>query len=461
MMNRIIFFVLLLCSCELMGQCLTVSDLTVRTAKSCSYFNNGVLIIKHLNAKTPYSIVVNDKTYSYTANEYGTLSIYSLAPGTYERISITDRVNSCPVLTLDNPVLIESWENVIDGPTKVCKGETVKLNSSAVSTWTINSNIINFNATETDLTIEDNNTITVIAKALIEGCYERDTLQIQVDEIPQVSLTEPHKSYCSNKQNELVELSVVNGDITSISYNNEELSVSPTDVYQINLGDQVDDNVFRIIAESPAQCKINTEIALPIAGEAPIDDVEIIWWPGNIFSINNDNTELEYRWGWFKANGDKSYARIESVSSDGKHFFAGNQSVEVVDLVEKGASSDYLLFVEYNTRGEECNNSLLFNSSKMPVFRSQAQYANTGLSLKAYPNPFVDNITISSTKITGFEALQLSIVDASGKLFFLEAIEISNGFLTQLSTTDFPSGTYFIQLSHQGFTLLSHKLIKQ
>lgn len=451
----------ILWSIEVSSQCLSLNEIVIRTEKSCSYFNNGVLTIKNLKAKTPYTILINERSYSYTANEYGTLSIYSLAPGTYGQISITDRVNSCPEIVVENPVVIDSWKNVIEGPVTTCNGETIKMNSTFSSTWTINSSIINFNATETSLEITDNNSVTVVAKALVEGCYERDTLHVQVEELPHVSLMYPDKSYCYNKLDEVVELAVGQGVIKEVYFNDEQIVFSPANIVQLNLGNSIDDNVLKVIAENNSECQIVSEIPLPFSGEAPTQDVEINWWPGNIFSIKSNSPELEYRWGWLNSVGEKTYAASESVSADGMHYFAGSHTVQVVDLIEKGIDSEYLLFVEYNALGEECYNSLLFNSAKMPIYRSQANSQMSGINLNAFPNPFVDNINISSSKLNGFEQLDLSIIDASGKRFYQSKVETTNGFLINLPTLEFPTGIYFIQLSHQGFTLLSQKVIKQ
>lgn len=452
---------IIITSFEVTSQCLTATDILIRTSNSCSSFDNGVLIFRNLKAKTPYNILVNDRVYSYTANDSGTLNIYSLAPGTYENITINDRTNPCPEIKVDKAVTIEAWNNIVEGPISGCKGETLQLNSSSVSTWTINSSIINFNATETSLTLGEQKNITVVVKALIEGCYERDTLHIKVEDAPQINLIDANKSYCYNKQNELVELNVSHGHLTEVLFNGELISTYDSTILQLNLGDVTDDNTLSIAAENDAQCESRTNISLAFSGEAPKDDIEIIWWPGNIFSVKNENPQLNYQWGWINARGELSYAITQSVSSDGKHYFAGNQSIEVNDLVKQGEASDYILFLEYRYEGEECFNRLMFNSAQMPLFRNQAQQFESGIHLSSFPNPFTESMTIASSRISGFEELQIRIFDSSGKLFKQRHVDISNGFLLNVNTTDFPPGTYFIQLSHQGYTLLSNKVIKQ
>lgn len=457
----ILFLVISLLSFDTVAQCLSSTDILVRTSNSCSYFDNGILIFKNLKAKTPYRIQVNDRVYRYTANDYGTLNIYSLAPGTYENLIINDRVNACPEINITGPVTIDSWNNKIEGPTTGCQGETVLLNSSSTSTWTINSSIINFNATETRLPLGEQKNVRVIAKALIEGCYERDTLDIRVDDAPQVNLLANDKSYCYNKQNELIGLQVSQGELTEVLFNGELITTYDSTMLQLNIGDSADENTLLITAENGSKCISNTTIPLTFTGEAPADDVGIIWWPGNIFSIKNDNPQLSYRWGWINSIGELSYANSQAVSADGKHYFAGNQSVEVNDLMQKRESSSYLLFVEYRYAEEECFNRLLFNSNEIPNIRNQSQQVESGFRLQSYPNPFVESISVSSSGISGFENLLLNVIDASGKLYVQKNVDISNGFLLNLPTSEFPKGIYFIQLSHQGFTLLSNKVIKQ
>ncbi len=78
-------------------------------------------------------------------------------------------------------------------------------------------------------------------------------------------------------------------------------------------------------------------------------------------------------------------------------------------------------------------------------------------SIKVYPNPVTQELTVS---IAGYEGMvNLTLIDLFGRTIIQTAIEGTGN--TDLSLQDLPAGSYFLQLSQNGLLIDTRQIAKQ
>lgn len=446
-------------SINLSSQCVQAKSVVISTTPSCSNLKNGVLIIKKLYPNTPYDIVFDNTVRSYTTNDLGVLHVYSMAPGTHKLLGIIDRVNNCKEIEINQLVIIQKYSLEIEGIDKVCEGDELKLTTNVPSSWSVNSSRRSSNSSEFNYTVTESKDIIIHAKGIVNSCYERDTFHVTVAKSPNVRMLNSNGAFCYNKQNQIINLEITNGTATNALFNNNKVDITEENKLILNTGDETDENILRITSTNDLSCAKEDVIELQFSGEAPTSDIEILWWPGNIFSVKNEVDDLNYSWGWLNKLGKIEYVNGHFISSDGKFYFAGRSNILVNEIIEKGEEAEQTLFVEYKYKDESCFNRLSFNSAENYEFRSQV--SNPKLNVIAYPNPFIESLTISTADFREYNALNLSIIGSDAKIYYNNKIQSLLDRPLTLSTQDFPKGTYFIYLNSGEYTLTSKVIIKQ
>ena len=93
-----------------------------------------------------------------------------------------------------------------------------------------------------------------------------------------------------------------------------------------------------------------------------------------------------------------------------------------------------------------------FDLDAIGVIHEQgASLAENQLTIRTYPNPFSDRLAIQSTG-----AFEVTLTDAQGRV----VLEASGTDKIEVSTSDLPSGSYFITL-RSGFGVGTELLIKR
>jgi hypothetical protein len=80
------------------------------------------------------------------------------------------------------------------------------------------------------------------------------------------------------------------------------------------------------------------------------------------------------------------------------------------------------------------------------------------ISVKVYPNPATDNFNISMNGFVG--AVQMEIVDVTGKVVYTENLDITNHFVKSMDVTTLAKGIYYIKLTTAKHSQM-HKIVVQ
>lgn len=80
------------------------------------------------------------------------------------------------------------------------------------------------------------------------------------------------------------------------------------------------------------------------------------------------------------------------------------------------------------------------------------------ISVKVYPNPATDNFNISMNGFVG--AVQMEIVDVTGKVVYTENLDITNHFVKSMDVTTLAKGIYYIKLTTTKHSQM-HKIVVQ
>jgi len=443
------------------SQCVEKQNIVIETRNSCSSNDNGIISLSGLYAKTAYTITIDGRNYNYTSNDIGVLKVYSLKSGNYKTIEIFDRINTCPTITLNEDVTIDEYKNTISGPAISCAQSELKLSSTHPSTWRLNSSTLSVNSSNITYTSGNEHTLEFIISANVQGCLEKDTLTIVNNEAPNISLYSPGKEYCYNKLNAGIRFNAPTEQQTNIIFNNESYSLNEFNTVFVDIGDQSMDNTLLVESTNDAGCKTEKSYELNLAGEAPDEQVEILWWPGNIFSAKNNTSSLLYQWGWIDQEGNVTYVDMARISADGKFYFAGINNTEVNEIINN-SNNQHILFLEYKKTTNSCSNRLLFNAEHAPdaYYRFITQSNDNNL-FKSYPNPFTEKITLSIGELPEIVGLNVVISNSSGKLIYQKELTGQNGYYQEIDMSKYSSGIYTASLHNSYYTLASQILIKQ
>jgi hypothetical protein len=82
-------------------------------------------------------------------------------------------------------------------------------------------------------------------------------------------------------------------------------------------------------------------------------------------------------------------------------------------------------------------------------------------TLKMYPNPATDQITIDVTNFNGLDVINVTIVDITGKIVLIEKLEgTGSKFNETYDVSTFATGTYFVQFEANGEVVTRQFIIK-
>lgn len=163
------------------------------------------------------------------------------------------------------------------------------------------------------------------------------------------------------------------------------------------------------------------------------------------FSAQLTNNQTNILWSTALETNNKGF-EIER-SNDGKNF-------TTIAFVQGAGNSNRLLSYGFI----DDNKATAYYRLKQIDFDGQFEYStiikvlNKDLSIELAPNPFNDNIEITSAT----PILHAEIIDITGKV---KTFEISNTNKLNINTADLGKGVYFIRINN-GETIFSKRIIK-
>ena len=322
-----------------------------------------------------------------------------------------------------------SLEFTINAPDSVCAGDEVEIVINGLS----NANFATYlgvGGPSTDTiytvvpTVSRTYNILVQDSNYLECPLESKTVTIHADEITDNTVSFDQTVYCEGDQVEVTGESsmdnytfFVNGSSvqsgSSDSYTSSDLVYGDSVRIELSLGKCVDSGM---------------NVAVPVDSMPTAAFTQERFGPNYVFTPADENL-MTYHWDF----GD------------------GDTSVDVMPVHDYSASQNQTVDVTLAvTNDNECGNSNT-ESVSVPDMSSIEQLKALGLDI--YPNPVGDELTIRNQS---GKVVEVVITDIKGQIIYSGVIE---GTSMSLNTTEWASGTYFIELNIDE-TSLNHKVVK-
>ena len=312
------------------------------------------------------------------------------ANGCQNTAQVTITVNSLPVVSAGQAQTL-------------CAGTSVTLNGSGASTYTWNNNVTNGVA----FTPQATQTYTVTGTGA-NGCQNTAQVTITVNLLPTVN--------AGSAQNVCPGVQVI-------------LTASGASTYVW------DNNISNGQAFTPNVSGIYTVIGTDLNGCNDTAQVSVNIFPAPVVSLGNDTLVCEYNFPvTINASGNQNFS------------YSWNTGAQGQSLVVNAAGTFEVTMTDNN--GCEASDDIIIESDPCAGIIEQ------GMSIILYPNPFNENVQITSTE--SIDA-QLEVYGSDGRIVY--AVRM-NGQHATLSLANLTRGNYMVKIVHNGTTHVT-KLVKQ
>ncbi len=221
----------------------------------------------------------------------------------------------------------------------------------------------------------------------------------------------------------------------SWDYGSTDLAVTGTDPYSISRSGFTSFSPFAVSSAIPLPVTW-----VKVSGERIKDDNYIHWTTAN--ELNNE------------------YFAIES-SADGKNFN---------EIGREAGASNSMTSHDYNFIHKEANEDMYFYRIKQVDYNGHSEYSKIIIVTPAQ-NQVINNVILYPKPVTDAAALSISlnentisvitVSDVQGKLVYNKSSILTKGNnLLSVDMTNYPPGTYFLQITNDSGVLHSSKFIK-
>ena len=340
-------------------------------------------------------------TYSWDNNVTNGVAFTPQATQTYT-VTGTD-ANGCQNTAQVN-VTVNALPVVSAGQTQtLCAGASATLNGSGASTYTWDNNVTN----GVSFTPSTTQTYTVTGID-VNGCQNTAQVSITVNPLPIVN--------AGSTQNVCPGIQVT-------------LTASGASTYVW------DNNISNGQAFTPNASGIYTVIGTDLNGCNDTAQVSVSIFPAPVVSLGNDTLVCEYNFPiTINANGNQNFS------------YSWNTGAQGQSLVVNAAGTFEVTMTDNN--GCEASDDIIIESDPCAGIIEQ------GMSIILYPNPFNENVQITSTE--SIDA-QLEVYGSDGRIVYSTRM---NGQHATLSLANLARGNYMVKISHNGTTHVT-KLVKQ
>jgi hypothetical protein len=340
-------------------------------------------------------------TYSWDNNVTNGVAFTPQATQTYT-VTGTD-ANGCQNTAQVN-VTVNALPVVSAGQAQtLCAGASATLNGSGASTYTWDNNVTN----GVSFTPSTTQTYTVTGID-VNGCQNTAQVSITVNPLPIVN--------AGSTQNVCPGIQVT-------------LTASGASTYVW------DNNISNGQAFTPNASGIYTVIGTDLNGCNDTAQVSVSIFPAPVVSLGNDTLVCEYNFPiTINANGNQNFS------------YSWNTGAQGQSLVVNAAGTFEVTMTDNN--GCEASDDIIIESDPCAGIIEQ------GMSIILYPNPFNENVQITSTE--SIDA-QLEVYGSDGRIVYSTRM---NGQHATLSLANLARGNYMVKISHNGTTHVT-KLVKQ
>ncbi len=340
-------------------------------------------------------------TYSWNNNVTNGVAFTPQATQTYT-VTGTD-ANGCQN-TAQVSVTVNTLPLVSAGQAQtLCAGASVTLNGSGASTYTWNNNVTNGVAFTTLAT----QTYTVTGTD-VNGCQNTAQVMITVNPLPTVNAGST-QNVCPGVQVTLT----ASGASTYVWNNN----ISNGQAFTPNAS-----GIYTVIGTDLNGCDDTAQVSVNIYTAPSVD-------------LGNDTVVCEYNFPY----------QITATGTLGATYSWDNGSTG--NPISVAVAGTYAVTVTDNN-GCTSTDNIIIESDPCAGIMEQ------GMSIVLYPNPFNENVQISSTE--SIDA-QLEVYGSDGRIVYAMHM---NGQLATLSLANLARGNYMVKIVHNGTTHVT-KLVKQ
>ena len=196
-----------------------------------------------------------------------------------------------------------------------------------------------------------------------------------------------------------------------------------------------DNNISNGQAFTPNASGIYTVIGTDLNGCNDTAQVSVSIFATPVVSLGNDTLVCEYNFPiTINANGNQNFS------------YSWNTGAQGQSLVVNAAGTFEVTMTDNN--GCEASDDIIIESDPCAGIIEQ------GMSIILYPNPFNENVQITSTE--SIDA-QLEVYGSDGRIVYSTRM---NGQHATLSLANLARGNYMVKISHNGTTHVT-KLVKQ
>ena len=386
---------------------LLTSTITIDSNVTCYGGSNGGLTSIATGGTGALSLLWN--------NGDTNVSITGLTALTYT-VTITDSKGcthtSSKTVTESNQIIVD-----LGNDTSVCLGSTLTLdagagfqsylwNDNATSqTNNVNTNIAN--VADYEVTVTDNN-----------GCNGMDTIEVTVHQPSTVSISGV-SNLCSY---EIDTLSATSGFASYLWNTNDTSSDLIIDATVLPSGNQN----YSITATDTNGCLSDTSVSFNVFNPVIVDlgpDTSITIYGGGLISYPLD-----------AGPGFQSYLWNDSTTTQ-------------VYLVTYPNMGTYHVTVTDS-------NGCLGSDTVIVDFILDIPSIHSG-SISIYPNPVSEYLNIEMAHFNG-QSVQITLTNVTGKIMYNQNIEVNGNLNSFVDVSQFPTGTYFIQIQAN-----DQKMVKQ
>jgi hypothetical protein len=194
---------------------------------------------------------------------------------------------------------------------------------------------------------------------------------------------------------------------------------------------------------------------------------------GTLFSVGLYNLALQYL---VELNGSSTevtdfisyYSLLINAINNGRNIFELNEEEwQLIETIAQGSSTAAISAqgiiglvqgTVFNTILERKLNEELLIKKSTPTLKTEINNFDEKLSLKIYPNPAENFVTIFYQSNFSSKEVYLTINDVIGKTIY-HSQKLSSGNNLIINTTEFSKGIYFVKLINNGYVEEIRKLI--
>ena len=340
-------------------------------------------------------------TYTWNNNIANGVAFTPLATQTYT-VTGTD-ANGCQN-TAQVTITVNSLPVVSAGQAQtLCSGSSATVNGSGASTYTWDNNVTN----GVSFIPSTTQTYTVTGTDA-NGCQNTAQVSITVNPLPVVN--------AGSTQNVCPGVQVI-------------LTASGASTYVW------DNNISNGQAFTPNASGIYTVIGTDLNGCNDTAQVSVNIFPAPVVSLGSDTLVCEYNFPvTINASGNQNFS------------YSWNTGAQGQSLVVNAAGTFEVTMTDNN--GCEASDDIIIESDPCAGIIEQ------GMSIILYPNPFNENVQITSTE--SIDA-QLEVYGSDGRIVYAARM---NGHHATLSLANLARGNYMVKIVHNGTNHVS-KLVKQ